>query len=149
MKMRLPLIVAGLAISLAVRGFAQEKEQVDPKIRQQIEAIDAKYDEAFNKHDATAIAALYTEDAVEVTRLGVFSGREAIEKRYKSLLQGSSVSDHISKLDQVHTAIGIYPWAVGSWTDKDGSHRYTGFRFLVYLPTGGGEWEISKEVVLY
>ena len=148
MKMRLPLIVAGLAISLAVRGFAQEKEQVDPKIRQQIEAIDAKYDEAFNKHDATAIAALYTEDAVEVTRLGVFSGREAIEKRYKALLQGSSLSDHVSKLDQVHKAIGIYPWAVGSWTDKDSSSRYTGFRFLVYLPVGG-EWKISKEVVLY
>jgi ketosteroid isomerase-like protein len=167
MKIRSVVVLAGLAIGFALPTFAQqtaaetpspattpaasatqEKETVDPKIRQQIEALDAKYDEAFNKHDAAAIAALYTEDGVQLTQNEVFSGREAIEKRYKSLLEGSSFTDHINKLDQVHTAFGVYTWAIGSWTVKSGSHDYKGFRFLTYLPEGG-EWKISREVVLY
>ena len=147
MKMRLPLIVAGLAISLPVRGFAQEKEQVDPKIRQQIEAIDAKYDEAFNKHDGTSIAALFTEDAVCLTSNEALSGRAAIEHWYKSLLVGSSNSDCISRIDQAHKAIGEFPWSIGSLTFKEGRHNHSGFRFRVYLPEGG-EWKISREVTL-
>jgi ketosteroid isomerase-like protein len=148
MKIRILLTLAGLAIGFAVPALSQEKDTVDPKIRQQIEALDTKYDEAFNKHDVASIAALFTEDAVEVTQNEVLSGREAIEKWYKSWLGGSSYSDRISKLDQVHTAIGIYPWAIGSWTFKEGSRNHRGFRFLVYLPTGG-EWKISREVTLY
>jgi ketosteroid isomerase-like protein len=164
MKIRLLLVLAGLATSFTVPTFAQQTsaetpspattpaasatQTVDPKLRQQIEAIDAKFDEAFNKHDATAIAALYMEDAVLLTQHEVFSGREAIEKYFKSVLEGSSYSDHISKLDQVYTAFGVYPWATGTWTVKSGSHNYTGFRFQVYLPEGG-EWKINRAVALY
>jgi len=162
MKTRLLGALVGLAISFALPTFAQEtatsntpaasgpqeKDTVDPKIRQQIEALDTKYDEAFDKHDAASIAALFTEDAIQITPHEVFSGREAIEKRYKFMLEGSSFSDHINKLDQVQTAFGVYTWAVGSWTVKSGPASATGFRFLVYLPEGG-EWKISREVLLY
>jgi len=37
----------------------------DPQLRQQLEALGKKYDEAANNNDAAAIAALYAEDAVE------------------------------------------------------------------------------------
>jgi ketosteroid isomerase-like protein len=40
----------------------------------------SKYDNAFNRHDAAAVAALYTEDAVYATRHGAYHGRRAIEK---------------------------------------------------------------------
>jgi hypothetical protein len=66
MKMRLLLTLAGLAFSFALPTFAQEENTVDPEVRQQIEAVLVKYDEAFNKHDATAVAALFTQGAVEV-----------------------------------------------------------------------------------
>jgi hypothetical protein len=49
-----------------VPAFAQEKDAVDPEVYQQIEAALNQYDEAYNKHDAAAIAALLTQDAVEV-----------------------------------------------------------------------------------
>ena len=147
MKIRILLTLAGLAIGFAVPALSQEKDTVDPKIRQQIEALDTKYDEAFNKHDAASIAALFTEDAVELTQNEVLSGRAAIEKWYKSLLVGSSNSDCISKIDQVHKAIGTFPWAIGTLTFKEGSHNHSGFRFRVYLPEGG-EWKISREVTL-
>jgi uncharacterized protein (TIGR02246 family) len=167
MKTHLPAILTGLAISSCLPTFAQQSAAtstpvpiitpetstsalgpVYPKIRQQIEAIDQKFDEAFDKHDGTAIAALFTEDAVLITPHEVFSGREAIEKRFKSILEGSSFSDHVSKLDQVETAFGAYTWAAGNWTVKTGSGTGGGFRVLFYLPEGG-EWKISKEVAFY
>jgi ketosteroid isomerase-like protein len=37
-----------------------------------------KEEEAFNRNDAGAVAALFTEDAVLVAQEGLFFGREAI-----------------------------------------------------------------------
>jgi ketosteroid isomerase-like protein len=81
MKMRLLGILAGLAIATTLPGFAQQT--VDPKIEQQIRMLAMKYDSAINSHDANAIAALYTQDAVFWTHHdGSFRGRQAIEKEY-------------------------------------------------------------------
>jgi hypothetical protein len=70
MKMRL-LTLVGLAIGFAVPIFAQqtntsEQNTIDPKVRQQIEAVLVKYGEAHNKRDAATIAALFTQDGVQV-----------------------------------------------------------------------------------
>lgn len=45
-----------------------------------LDALTQKTDEAYNDGDATALAALYTEDAVLVTDAGPIYGRKAIEK---------------------------------------------------------------------
>jgi hypothetical protein len=66
MKMSLLLTLAVFAIGFGVPALAQEQNTVDPEVRQQIEAVLIKFDEAFNKNDAAAIAALYTADAAEV-----------------------------------------------------------------------------------
>jgi ketosteroid isomerase-like protein len=55
-----------LAISFALPTNAQEQKTVDPKTRQEIEAVGMQFGEAYNKHDAAAVAALYTQDAVRV-----------------------------------------------------------------------------------
>ena len=84
MKIRFLLVLVGLAISFALPSFAQEKNTVDPEVHQQIEALLAKADEAYNKHDAAALAAGYTEDAVFVGGGGgpePHYVRQAIEKR--------------------------------------------------------------------
>jgi hypothetical protein len=67
MKMRLIAALLGLAISFAVPSFAEEKEEVtpfpfravavSPQLIHQLEAINLKFDEAFNKHDVTAVGA--------------------------------------------------------------------------------------------
>jgi ketosteroid isomerase-like protein len=67
MKIRLLLALVGLAISFALPIFAQQKDTVDPQIAQQIRVLAMKYDEAINMHDAAAVAALYTQDAVWTT----------------------------------------------------------------------------------
>jgi hypothetical protein len=74
MKIRTVVILLGLAISFALPISAQQKDTVDPEVRQQIEAVAAKFDEAYNKHDAAAVAELFTPDAVEVFRWGTEGG---------------------------------------------------------------------------
>ena len=64
MKVRLLLTLAGLAIGFAVPALAQEQNTVDPEVRQQTEALFTNFREAFNNHDPSAIAALYTNNAM-------------------------------------------------------------------------------------
>ena len=84
MKIHAVVILIGLAISFALPIFAQEQSAVDPEVRQQIEAAVKKHEEAYNKYDAAAYAALYTPDAIEVlswqSEGGATVGQQAIEK---------------------------------------------------------------------
>jgi uncharacterized protein (TIGR02246 family) len=52
-------------------SFAQQKDTV----------------EAFENGDAAALAALYTDDTVEVTNEGPIYGRDAIEKHYTDVFK--------------------------------------------------------------
>jgi ketosteroid isomerase-like protein len=115
MKMRLLLTLTGLAIGFAAPALAQEQNTVDPEVRQQIEAAVLKFDEEYNKNDAAATAALYTQDAVEVwsggSAGGLASGQQAIEKRHAVNL-ASSPGKLTHKLVQVN-AIGNEICAIG------------------------------------
>jgi len=103
--MRLLPTLAGLVIGFTVPALAQEKNTVDPEVRQQIEALMAKQDEAFNKNDAAGCTSDYTQDAVEVvewdTGGGAAVGREAIEKRAAAML-ASNPAKLVRKLIQVY-----------------------------------------------
>ena len=66
MKTRLLLTLISLGVSPVVSAIAQEQNTVDPEVRQQIEAVHMKFVEAQNKGDAAAIAALFTQDAIQV-----------------------------------------------------------------------------------
>jgi ketosteroid isomerase-like protein len=95
-----------------VPAFTQEKEEVHPflfgaiqakpEIVQQLEAINKKFDEVFNKHDATAVAAFYTANAILSSPLGVASGRPAIEEYYTDVFQRFSPSDRFTKISYVY-----------------------------------------------
>jgi hypothetical protein len=56
--MRLLSILAGLGIGIAAPALAQEQDTVAPEVRQQIEAVTTRREEAYNKYDAAAWAAL-------------------------------------------------------------------------------------------
>ena len=116
--MRVLLTLAVLTISPVVSAVAQEQNAVDPEVRQQIEAALTKYDEAFNKNDATATAALYTLDAVEVwsgwSAGGLASGLEAIEKRH-AVNFASNPGKLSHKLVQLH-AVGNEICAISEWS---------------------------------
>ena len=119
MKMHLVALV-GLVISFAVPAFAQQTNTRDPQLREALVAYCKKEDEAWNNNDAVALAALYTEDAVEVTDTGPIYGRKALEKHWADVFQKVHFSNHLITPDQYspHTidAAGHEVWATGEWS---------------------------------
>ena len=120
MKTRLLGALVGLAISLALPTFAQQKETVDPKIIEQLTELGKKFDEAANNNDAAAWAACFTEDAIWVLDTGPLYGRQAIEKQIAEWFKGGHCSNHIVKVDPnslrvVGTADKIA--SNGEWSD--------------------------------
>ena len=102
MKTLLLLALVGLAIGFMVPTLAQEQNTISPQVRQQIEALEMKFQEAYNNRDAAAIAALYTGDAVEVrTWQGTFSGQEAIREMFADDF-ALSPGKMVNKLLEVH-----------------------------------------------
>ena len=157
MKIRLVAALVGFAISFALPIFAQEKEEVKPfpftpipagpQLVQQIEATNQKFDEAFNKHDAAAVGALYTANAVLATPRGMFSGREAIEKYFTDVFQRFNPSDRVTKVSYVY-AFGGDLCAIGGWTLVWGPQQGGGYLVNVYTPVGG-TWKIRASVFKY
>src|SRR5215469_6012795 len=158
MKIRFLLALVGLAISFAWPIFAQEKEEVipfpftpvaaGPQLVQQIEAINQKFDEAFNKHDAAAVGELYATNAVQMTPGASFSGREAIVGYIADLFQRHDPSDRVTKMSYVY-AFGGDLCALGGWTVTiDGSRKFGGYLTIVYTFVGG-TWKIRTSVFKY
>ena len=119
MKIRLAVALAGLAISLALPTFAQQTNTPDPQLRQVADALSKKFNDAWNNNDATALAALFTKDAVLVNDTGPIYGRDAIEKMYSDLFQKVHFSNHVAKPDQYSPHIigttGNELWWTGEW----------------------------------
>jgi uncharacterized protein (TIGR02246 family) len=82
MKMPLLITIVALAIGFAVPALAQEQNTVDPEVRQQIEAVLRKHEEAYNEYNAAAFAAGFTQYAIVLFPGGVAWGRQEIEQRY-------------------------------------------------------------------
>jgi ketosteroid isomerase-like protein len=126
MNMHLLPTLAGFVIGFVVPAFAQEQDSVDPEVRQQIEALMAKQDEAFNKNDAAGCTADYTQDAVEVweweTGGGAAVGREVIEKRAAAML-ASNPAKLVRKLIQVYP-IGDAICAISEFEHTFGKKGY-------------------------
>jgi len=144
MKTYLLLALVGLTISFVLPTFAQEQRAVDPQTRQEIEAVGMQWGEAYNKHDAAAVAALYTLDAIKVldwTGGGTLVGREAIEKDFANNF-ASSLPDVTGKSIQMY-AMGdqiaeISKWSTGPWK---------GYTSTIYV-RDADTWKIRLEYLI-
>jgi uncharacterized protein (TIGR02246 family) len=117
MKLRALLTLVGFAISLAVLTFAQQKDTVDPELRQQLHALGKKMNDALDKNDAAAVAACFTEDGVYVTNTGPVNGREAIKKWFADDFQEWHHSNDTSKWDlNSPRIIGTAVAVSGAWS---------------------------------
>jgi uncharacterized protein (TIGR02246 family) len=147
MKIRLVVALVGLAISFAVPTFAQQKDTADPKTAQQIRALTAKFNEAFNKHDPGAVAALYTEDAVWQTYHGTYFGRQRIEKVYADwCFKRWNKHNWVTTISRV-IPVGNEVRATGIWScDLGGGGADRGLCSWV-LVHEGDIWRIHKETL--
>jgi uncharacterized protein (TIGR02246 family) len=151
MKTRLLGALVALAISFALPTFAQQKETVDPQLIQKLyDTISKKWNEACNNHDAAAIAALYTENAIDVTGDGrPFYGRQAIEKQYEEWFKGGwQPKNHTSTIDP-HSVRMLGPDSLtrgGEWSQtgkgKNGEDVPIKGHFSEIDTRQGDEWKI-------
>ena len=153
MKIRYLLVLVGLAISFALPAVAQQKDTLDPQLRQVADALSKKFDEAYDNNDAAAVAALFTEDAVLVTTQGTIYGREAIEKHYADVFQKVHFSNHIAKPDQYSPHIigtaGNEIWATGEWSltikgQNFGPIEEKGYWTEIYVREGDA-WKVRMQ----
>ena len=115
MSMRLLLALAGFAIGFVSPTFAQDT--IDPKVEQQIRALAAKYDEAFNKSNATALGALFSEDAVFSGLHGTFNGRQAIENFHsQQVFARWHVNNRVTTVDRV-VSVSDEVSSSGRWSE--------------------------------
>ena len=158
MKMRSVETLVGLAIGFALQSFGQQKDTAELQIAQQRDllgvasAVDEsgelhrKLDEAYNKNDAAAVAALFTEDALLVEPGGIFSGRQDIEKRYADTFQRSPVISFNSSFGRHYlNAIENAVLGAGQWTStfqsQNGSVFALGYWSAIYVREGEA-WKI-------
>ena len=126
----------------------------EPQLRQQLDAKIKKYNEAFDKNDANAVAAFFTDDGVLVTNEGPIYGREAIEKHFTDVFQNLHFSNHVDKADQhsphiVGTA-GNEMWGNGEWNltlqEKTGDPiPLKGYWAEIYVREGDS-WKVRMQM---
>ena len=150
MKIRYLLATVGLAISFALPVLAQEKDSVDPKIAEQIRLLASKYDEAVNRHDAAAIAALYTHDGVgqiPESKVSAGHGRQGIEKAYAHWFKGWQVTNYSTTVDRV-IAVHDEIRSFGKWSDiftgTDGGTQSFQGHYSWFLVNEADTWKIRR-----
>jgi len=104
MKTRILLALAGLAAGLITPAFSQD--EVTPEIRQQIEALNQKFDEAINNHDPAGCAACCIATGVVITPVGTFVGQQEIQKCYAEVFQRFSTLSH--QVDKITHLCSFY-----------------------------------------
>jgi ketosteroid isomerase-like protein len=157
MKIRLLLTLAGFAIGFVLPTFAQQKDTADARIAQQHDLIGdpkaldefgvlaTKQEEAFTNKDAAAVAALFTEDAVLVAPDGIFSGKQAIEKRYEDTFQRWPFTQFNDPRDCHLKAIDNAVWSYGEWggtlQGEAGPVFVKGYFLAIYVREGD-DWKM-------
>ena len=150
-----PLVV--LAIRFALPAIAQEKEEANsfryraipasPELAQQLEPINRQLDEAFNKHDAVAVAALFTTNATLVAPLGIVSGRDGVEKYFTDVFQRANPSDQVTKISYVYAFGGDLCAIGGRSLTMNLGRPIPGGAYLIRVYTRVRDtWKIRAEV---
>jgi ketosteroid isomerase-like protein len=145
MKARLSVTIAGLMICSAMSARALSGDLAgDVKALDELGRLGMKYDDAYGKKDAAALAALFTEDAVCATPEGLFSGRQTIEKACSADFQRWPATSQFHQTDQLN-AVGNGAWSVGQWwrtlDGQDGPVFVRGYWSALMVPEGDG-WKL-------
>jgi uncharacterized protein (TIGR02246 family) len=150
MNIRLPLALAGFALGLVLPTFAEQKNTADQKVEQQIRALAQEYDDAINRHDAVAVAALFTQDGVgqiPESKVSAGHGRQGIEKAYAHWFKGWQVTNYFTTVDRV-TPAGNEIRSFGKWSDifkgtEGGTQSFEG-HYAWFLVREGDTWKIRR-----
>ena len=115
-----------------------------------IRAVADQYVKASLAGDAKAIAALYTEDAVEMPpNAPAVKGRAAIQQHYEKELKSGKVSRFTLKHLETRSA-GDIGYDVGTYdqsmTPAGGAEMADTGKFVVVLKRTGGDWRVAYAI---
>jgi uncharacterized protein (TIGR02246 family) len=143
MMLRL-ISLATFAVVLTVPAVAQQKvAATQQRTQQQIKAVTAKWEEAFNSGDGKTVAALYSADNIAVNRLGMRTGTQDYEKRVQDEAKlGAKIT---LSVDQVRAmgndaALAAGAYQIGYTANPAGS-QFEG-NWLRVFERQGSDWKI-------
>jgi uncharacterized protein (TIGR02246 family) len=136
--MRTTTLVLALLAGLVVPAFAQKAE---------IESVNAKWMEFFNKGDFAGIGSLYTEDATAFPPGSpMVKGRPAIEAMWRSMAE--QVSDpNVTTLD-VKSLGASAAREIGTFTlkTKGASPQEISGKYVVVWEKIGNDWKLATDI---
>ena len=138
MALRLILIVFLL---LAISGTAMTEDQLDGTAMTEMQK---NFAEAYNRGDADAMAAAFTEKAVRVTPSGIFQGREAIRRGFQDVLKLGLHDYSVQRV--ISRSEGTFVFNIGTWEAKLGDQPFHGF-YSAILVRDGDQPKIMEETV--
>jgi uncharacterized protein (TIGR02246 family) len=130
-------------------GKDSEKKPTSPAEEAAVKAIEARAEafvEAYNKHDAKALASLYSEHAEFVADEGdLLKGRAAIEERYKERFEAAPESWLVEKIDSIQLLTPSIALEEGTALSADSPEGETDTsRYVVIHFKHEGEWYIAS-----
>ena len=141
---RFLMIAPALALGLAASATAQQASEQDA--RQAGQSVLDAWNKTEQQKDAAAHAALFTEDAVQVTSQGLISGRAAIERH--AVEEFKVYTSDPSKLEQVKMIGSGIMLRAGTWSGTyNGPHgpvRLKGYWSDTDV-RDGDTWKIQQE----
>src|SRR5471030_3096942 len=118
-------------------------QQIDPIADALTEKLQAKFADAYNRKDVTAMAGFFGENGWRITPSGVFQGRNAIRREMERVIQiglhDYIVQRTISKFLNIN-------YTAGEWRAKRGDQQYRGY-YSALLVREGDEVKILEETV--
>lgn len=143
MKIRIALFA--LAILFAACAPPAEPPPDVNAVRAAIEAVNAQFMEAFNKGDAAAVAALYSEDAIVLPPgQTMTSGRQAIQEGTAADIANYSLSGLKLTTSDVQVS-GDYAVEVGNYSIQAGAVQDEGKYLVVWKKGADGSWKLYRD----
>jgi uncharacterized protein (TIGR02246 family) len=145
-----PIIILTLILGIYTSAHSQQTgSQMDqPQTRAAIEGIAAKLADGLVKHDADALAALFSVDGILVSPFGVQVGRQAIQQSYEQMFRRLDVKQYTHTVELVHETGGNRAYGVGHWDEmsvpagKFDLIHLGGYWGTLYEKQGG-DWKIT------
>lgn len=103
---------------------------------------DNRWQDAFNKGDTNAVAALYTSDAVEVTPDGIRVGPATVKERLDEEIKEGWKQDLVVVATKCESD-GAVRWSSGSWKQTSPEGRVGGFWTAIDVKDGNG-WKMHN-----
>ena len=134
---RIGLVIA-LVIGLIAPAFAQRAE---------IEAVNAKWIDLFNKGDVAGVASLYTDDATAFPPgSAMVKGRAAIEAMWKSIAEQAS-EPKLTTLDiKLFGAAAAREIGTFSLKTKGANPKEVTGKYVVVWEKIGNDWRLAADI---